>query len=117
MNLENQNIQRSSNVEEGKTIAIISYITYIGLIIAIVLNNDKKNSFAAFHIRQSLGIGLTSIALMIVNVIPLLGTIVSVIGSIILFIMWVQGIVAALGGQQKTVFLLGDKYQEWLSSI
>ncbi len=117
MNLENQNIQRSSNVEEGKTIAIISYITYIGLIIAIVLNNDKKNSFAAFHIRQSLGIGLTSIALMIVNVIPLLGTIVSVIGSIILFIMWVQGLVAALGGQQKTVFLLGDKYQEWLSSI
>lgn len=86
MNLENQNIQRSSNVEEGKTIAIISYITYIGLIIAIVLNNDKKNSFAAFHIRQSLGIGLTSIALMIVNVIPLLGTIVSVIGSIILFV-------------------------------
>ena len=43
MNTNNQNIQRSPNsVEEGKTIAIIAYLTIVGLIIAFVLNNDKK---------------------------------------------------------------------------
>lgn len=50
MNTENQDLQRTSYIEEGKTIAIISYITVIGLIIALILNNDKKNLFAAYHI-------------------------------------------------------------------
>ncbi len=117
MNTNNQNIQRSSNVEEGKTIAIISYLTVFGLIIAFVLNNDKKNSFASYHIRQSLGIGLTGLALSIVGVIPLLRWIVSIVGAILLVVMWIQGLLSALSGQEKPVLLLGDKFQEWLSSI
>jgi hypothetical protein len=28
-------------VQEGKTIAIISYITWIGLLIAFIMNNEK----------------------------------------------------------------------------
>lgn len=47
MNTENQDLQRTSYIEEGKTIAIISYITVIGLIIALILNNDKKNLFGS----------------------------------------------------------------------
>ena len=42
----------TGTVQEGKTIAIISYITIIGLIIAFIMNQSKKNSFASFHIRQ-----------------------------------------------------------------
>ncbi len=117
MNTENQDIQKTSTVEDGKTIAIISYLTIIGLIIAFVLNNEKKNSFASYHIRQSLGISLTGLALSVINVIPILGWIVSLVGMILLFVMWIQGFLAALGGQEKPVFLLGDKYQEWLKSV
>jgi len=40
---------------QGKDIALISYLTLIGLLIAFVMNNDKKYEFAKFHIRQSLG--------------------------------------------------------------
>lgn len=118
MNTNNQNIQRAPNsVEQGKTIAIIAYLTIVGLIIAFVLNNDKKNSFAAYHIRQSLGIGLTSVALTFVNIIPILGWIVSMVGAVIILIMVIQGLISALNGQEKPVMLLGEKYQEWLSSI
>lgn len=117
MSTEDQNIQKSSTVAEGKTIAIISYLTVVGLIIAFVLNNDKKNSFASYHIRQALGIALTGLALSIVGVIPVLGWIVSIVGAILLFIMFIQGILGALGGQEKPVFILGEKYQEWLKSI
>ena len=35
-------------MEEGKQTAIISYITIIGTIIAIFMNNEKKNTFNAF---------------------------------------------------------------------
>ena len=45
----------SQNTDNGKNTAIISYLTIIGTIIAIILNNDKKNDFASFHIRQALG--------------------------------------------------------------
>lgn len=50
-----------NTVEEGKTIAIISYITWIGTIIAFIMNNDKKNPFASFHIRQMVGLSILSI--------------------------------------------------------
>ena len=52
-----------ATIEEGKSNAIISYLTIIGTIIAFYLNNDKKNDFASFHIRQALGLWLTFFAL------------------------------------------------------
>lgn len=106
-----------NTVEEGKTIAIIAYLTIIGLIVAFVMNNEKKNTFASFHIRQCLGIGLTGLALGIVNVIPILGWIISILGSILVLIMWIMGLVSALNGQEKPVPVLGEKYQEWLKGI
>lgn len=105
------------DVQDGKTIAIIAYITIIGLIIAFLMNNDKKNSFASFHIRQCLGIGLTGLALGVVNVIPILGWLISAFGFIFLLILWIIGLVAALNGERKHVPLLGEKYQEWLKGI
>ena len=60
---EEQNKPTTTNgtVEEGKTMAIISYLTFIGTIIAYVMNNDKKNSFASFHIRQMIGLSIFSL--------------------------------------------------------
>lgn len=118
---ENKNIVNNEIntdiVSEGKTTAIIAYITLIGLIIAFVLNTDKKNSFANYHIRQSLGLGLTGLALGIINIIPFLGWLVSIIGFAILLAMWITGLMSALNGKEKPVFLLGEKYQEWFKGI
>ncbi|AFL81562.1 putative membrane protein [Aequorivita sublithincola DSM 14238] len=106
-----------NTVEDGKTIGIIAYITIVGLIIAFVMNNEKKNSFAAYHIRQSLGLGITGLALSIINVIPILGWIVSILGSIFLIVLWVIGLMGAINGGEKPVPILGEKYQEWLKGI
>ena len=48
----------NQTVNEGKTIAIISYLTILGTIVAYIMNSSKKNSFASFHIRQMIGIVL-----------------------------------------------------------
>ena len=115
---ENFNNPNAGNtVEEGKTIAIIAYITIIGLIIAFIMNNDKKNTFAAYHIRQCLGLALTSLALSVINVIPILGWIISILGSLFLIVLWVMGLISAINGEMKPVPVLGEKYQEWLSGI
>lgn len=102
---------------QDKTIAIISYLTLIGLIIAFVMNNDKKELFASFHIRQSLGLTLTSLALSLINIIPILGWIVSIVGFFVLLYMWIVGLLNAINGKYKTVPILGDKYEEWLKSV
>ena len=104
-------------IEEGKTIAIIAYITIVGLLIAFIMNNDKKNAFAAYHLRQSLGLGITGLALSIINVIPILGWIVSILGTIFLIVVWVMGLMSALNGKEKPVPVLGEKFQEWFKNI
>jgi uncharacterized membrane protein len=110
----------NKTVEEGKTIAIIAYITLIGLIIAFVMNNEKKNEFASFHIRQSLGIIGLSIAITFfffflgfIDSIPFLPTII----HLLLIVLWVIGFIGAIQGERKKVPVLGDQFQEWFKSI
>lgn len=106
-----------NQINEGKTAAILAYITIIGWIAAFVMNNEKKNPFAAFHLRQGLGIFLTGFAFSFVNIIPLLGQIVFLGGIIFLFILWITGLMNALNGKEKPVMFLGEKYNQWFSSI
>ncbi len=102
---------------QDKTIAIVAYLTVIGLVVALVMNNEKKDLFSTYHIRQSLGLVLTSIALSLINVIPILGWIVSLIGAFVLLYMWVVGLLNAVNGREKPVPILGEKYKEWLKSV
>lgn len=102
---------------EGKSTAITAYITIIGLIAAFVMNNDKKDPFAAYHIRQSLGLGITGLALGVINIIPILGWIVSFIGFFVIVYMWVMSLLNALNGKQKPAPILGKKYEEWFKEI
>ncbi|HHX31675.1 MAG: hypothetical protein GX670_10190 [Bacteroidales bacterium] len=102
---------------QDKTIAIVAYLTIIGLVVALVLNNEKRDLFAKYHIRQSLGLVLTSLALSLINVIPILGWIVSMVGAFVLLYMWVMGLLNAINGREKPVPILGEKYEEWLKSV
>jgi uncharacterized membrane protein len=53
----------SQDAEAGKTVAILSYITLIGWIIAIVMHNSNKTRFGAYHLRQGLGLFLLGVVL------------------------------------------------------
>lgn len=103
--------------KEGKNIAVIAYITIIGLIVAFIMNNDKKLPFASYHIRQVIGLALTGLALGVVNVIPIIGWIISFLGWFVLVYMWVMGLISAMNGKEKPLPLLGKKYEEWFKGI
>ena len=109
--------QVETTPNDGKTIAIIAHLTWVGLIIAFVMNNDKKIPFANYHIRQMLGLTLTGIALGFVNIIPILGWIVSILGFFVLLFMWIMGIINAVNEKEKPMPILGKKYEEWFKSI
>ena len=51
--MEQQNQPASSNAQ---IIAVVSYITFIGWIVAYLLYQNDKSELAIYHVRQSLGI-------------------------------------------------------------
>lgn len=106
----------NNNIEQGKNIAIVSYITIIGAIIAIFMNQENKNTFASFHIRQAMGLFVSFF---------FIGYFIGYFDSwmissafyIFYFILWIYGFLAALQGQTKLVPLLGEQFQKIFKNI
>ena len=105
-----------NDIEKGKNTAIVSYLTIIGSIIAIFMNQDENRSeFGSFHIRQALGIFLTFF---------LLGYpigyfdnwMISASFWVFIFILWIYGFLACLNNEMKMVPFLGEIYQKLFKS-
>ncbi|MEO8933288.1 MAG: hypothetical protein ABI295_03190 [Xanthomarina sp.] len=111
------NTNNSTPVNEGKNIAVIAHITVIGLLIAFVMNNEKKNVFASFHIRQMLGLALTGFTLGVIGMVPIIGWLISFVGFFILIFMWIMGLMNAINGNEKVMPILGNKYAEWFKGL
>ena len=106
----------NENVEEGKMAAITSYILIVGVLIAMSMNSENKNAFAAFHIRQALGLSLTfiSLGLIISNFDSMM---ISVPMWIFISVLWVYGIFSAIRGESKPLPLIGNFFQKAFKSI
>lgn len=104
----------STTTPEGKNIAVIAYITFIGLIIAIVMNNDKKDPFASFHIRNMLGLVILAIInSFLARYIPILPLLI----WIGLFVFWIIGLIGAVQGERKELPIVGPLFQDWFKSL
>lgn len=109
--------------QQDNTIAWISYITPIGWIIAFVLfmNGDRGNTLSRFHLRQSLGIYLSSLIVSVISAailfIPFIGGLTLTIINIGLFILWILGLVAAIQREEKPVPLLGEYFNQLLNFV
>ena len=106
----------SNENSQGKTAALISYIWLFGVIIAFYMNNDRKNSFANFHIRQSLGLWLTFMAFGYIagyfNSWMITTSFLVFFGVLFLF-----GIVNAISGKAIPVPLVGNFYQKIFAKL
>ena len=111
----NEGKSTNANVDP-KVVGIVSYLTLIGWIVALVLNNPKTE-FGSFHLRQALGIILLAFASGFVMVIPILGWLAGFAGYILAFILWIIGFIGVVQGEQKLVPVLGEKFQEWFKSV
>jgi uncharacterized membrane protein len=102
--------------KQGKNIAIISYITIVGALIALFMNADEKSSFASFHIRQGLGLALSFLFLSYI-----IGYFDSwmISGSFYLayIVLWVFGLSGALQSQQRTIPLIGSFFQSFFKNL
>lgn len=102
--------------DNGKTVAVIAYITLIGWIIALIMNNGNKTLLGSYLVRQALGIMCVAIVL---NILAgfLDFSIISWIVWVGVLVFWILGLVSAVQGEMKPVPVLGEKFQEWFKGI
>ncbi len=109
-------MEKQTDLDNGKNIAIISYLTIIGTIVAILMNNEDKSDFARFHIRQSLGIFLSFF---------LLGYFIGYFDSwmitsafwVFIFVLWLFGFITALNGEKKEMPIVGAFFQKIFKNL
>ena len=113
---------------EDKTVAIICYLTLIGFIVAIILHSSKKTKLGAYHLRQSLGLFLTAIALwiaafvvifaiaLVLHFLLILLPLLNLTINVALLTLWVMGLIAAVNGEMKPMPIVGPLYQKWFGT-
>ena len=120
MNTTTQTASLNSVTTDEKTTAIVSYLTLIGFIVAIIMHGSKKTRLGSYHLRQSLGLMLTSIVVAfgatIFAFVPFIGWLVGLAAWFGIFALWVMGLNAAVGGEMKPVPVLGEHFQKWFGS-
>ena len=103
-------------IEEGRQMAIISYITLIGLVIAFSMNVEKKNEFARFHIRQALGL---NILFYIISFFIGYFNSLMISGSFYVFfiVLWVFGLTNAIQSEYKPIPLFSNFEPRFYTAI
>lgn len=92
------------SVADEKIIAAIGYFWILFLVPLLLKKNSK---YCQFHAKQSMVLFITSIALIIINIIPVVGWIISFLGWIAIVIFMLLGFVNALQGIKWEVPFLG----------
>ena len=120
MSLETPVTTPATPVGEDRTVAILSYITLIGFIVAIVVHSSKKTQLGSFHLRQVLGLIVSGLGFgvcaFVLAFIPILGWLVIMAGWITMLVFVVMGFMSAATGQQKPLPIVGVHYQKWFAN-
>ena len=105
-----------NTIDEGKTLGLVAYLTLFGTLIAFFMNQDKKNPFTSFHVRQAFGLGLLYIMIAFV-VSSLDSMMVSMSFWIFFSVLYLYGIFGAITGKMNKIPILGDIFQNLFKSI
>lgn len=95
---------------DGKTKAIVAHITWIGWLIALIVNSSQKDEIASFYIRQLLGLYLFGL---VITFIP----VINIIGWILVLVFWIMSLISAVNGEMKELPVVGKYFQDWFKGI
>ncbi|TDI69284.1 MAG: hypothetical protein E2O86_05750 [Bacteroidetes bacterium] len=96
----------------GKTMAVVAYLTFIGMLIAYFINKDNRHEFATWHIKNMFGL------LILLFVAVALQS--YAIGFYIYWtsvVLWIISLIMALFNQKRGIPFLSDKFQTWFTFL
>ena len=105
----------NTSTPEGKNLAIVAYITFIGMFIAYSINRDKKQAFVTAHIKNMCGLVF---GLLIAQTTQ--EYINSQLGDILLWVvfsLWMYSLIAVLQNKLPNIPYLSEKFQQWFTFL
>lgn len=94
-----------------KTTDIVGYITPLGFILALIFGTRQESRF---HLNQALVILIADVLVEILDKIleniPIVGVVTSILLAIVaigLFVLWITALVGAIKGEEKPMPVLG----------
>ncbi len=85
----------------------LAYVTIIPAIIFLIVEPYNKNPYVKFHSWQSIFLGIAWFAIGFINIIPILGQIIFLLGSLALFVAWIIVLLKALKGVKFKLPVIG----------
>ncbi|MDO8513751.1 MAG: hypothetical protein Q7S37_04580 [bacterium] len=95
----------SSDVEENKALAAISYI---GILFIIPMAIKKDSAFAMYHAKQGMILFIFEVIIYALNWMPFFGDFLYWIGGLLAFVLFIIGLINALNGQTKPLPVIGS---------
>lgn len=95
---------------DGKTKAIVAHITWVGWLIALIVNSSQRDEITSFYIRQLLGLYLFGLVITFVPVI-------NIIGWILVLVFWILSLIGAVNGEMKETPIVGRYFQDWFKGM
>ena len=97
--------------------AILAYLSFIGLIIAYILNMEEKDKLVSYHIKNMFGL---VILLFISTTIIKGNSFLFFSGQAIwvaCFFSWTYSLIMAITGKQKGIPIITDLFQKWFNFL
>lgn len=83
--------------------AVVAYIIFF----LPLLTDAKNDPFVKFHVKQGLVLFVAWVADMIIGMVPILGWVIAPIVAILLFVLFVIGVINALAGRERELPVIG----------
>ncbi|MBP5180270.1 MAG: hypothetical protein J6127_03170 [Clostridiales bacterium] len=109
--MENTNNQSAgARPDHSKLIAVLCYVGFFW-VLGLTIEPEKNNPYVRNHANNGIIISICYVVFGLVNIVPFLGQLVSVVGCLILFVFTIIGIVKACQNSTWTVPVIGEKLE------
>jgi uncharacterized membrane protein len=89
--------------------AALSYLTFIPAIIFLVMEPYNRSAFVRFHAIQCIAFSVVAFAIhLVLMFIPIIGWLISLLLTVVFFILWVMCIMKASKGEWYKLPFIGD---------
>ncbi|WP_206485698.1 hypothetical protein [Thalassotalea sp. G2M2-11] len=102
--------ESSMQLDMVRVVAVLSYLTIVGWLIAALMYGNQSSSFIRYHLRQSLGLTITAALLVFI---PLIGWLLFAF----ILLAWLVSVICAALGLKNVIPVVGDYYQIHLDFI
>ncbi len=103
------------NQNKGTGLAIVAYLTFVGMILAFFLNKDKPKKFVTLHVQNMFGLVLLLFVSQTTQ-----AYIDATVGNVlwwVSFFLWAFSIVTAIIGQNPSIPILSNKFAIWFKFL